>query len=99
MKDWRKGRGGVVLLAKMSLLAPLTHQQFLGSNTKCLCCFPMTLLEIPETGLSSSFMKLVSWYDNEWAYSNRILDLIAHMALVSTAPGTDASEFLVPPTA
>ncbi|KAJ3707788.1 hypothetical protein LUZ61_011493 [Rhynchospora tenuis] len=34
-------------------------------------------------GLSSSFMKLVSWYDNEWGYSNRVLDLIEHMALVS----------------
>uniref|UniRef100_A0ACD5YNA5 Uncharacterized protein n=1 Tax=Avena sativa TaxID=4498 RepID=A0ACD5YNA5_AVESA len=34
-------------------------------------------------GLSSSFMKLVSWYDNEWGYSNRVLDLIAHMALVT----------------
>ncbi|KAL6603681.1 hypothetical protein ACP70R_044042 [Stipagrostis hirtigluma subsp. patula] len=35
-------------------------------------------------GLSSSFMKLVSWYDNEWGYSNRVLDLIGHMALVNT---------------
>ncbi|CAM8882501.1 unnamed protein product [Rhodiola kirilowii] len=34
-------------------------------------------------GLSSSFMKLVSWYDNEWGYSNRVLDLIEHMALVA----------------
>ncbi|XP_042381683.1 glyceraldehyde-3-phosphate dehydrogenase GAPCP2, chloroplastic-like isoform X1 [Zingiber officinale] len=34
-------------------------------------------------GLSASFMKLVSWYDNEWGYSNRVLDLIKHMALVS----------------
>ncbi|KAL0909383.1 hypothetical protein M5K25_020247 [Dendrobium thyrsiflorum] len=33
-------------------------------------------------GLSSQFMKLVSWYDNEWGYSNRVLDLIEHMALV-----------------
>ncbi|KAL2253403.1 UNVERIFIED_CONTAM: Glyceraldehyde-3-phosphate dehydrogenase GAPCP2, chloroplastic [Sesamum indicum] len=32
-------------------------------------------------GLSKSFMKLVSWYDNEWGYSNRVLDLIEHMAL------------------
>lgn len=33
-------------------------------------------------GLSASFMKLVSWYDNEWGYSNRVLDLIEHIALV-----------------
>ncbi|XP_006646946.3 glyceraldehyde-3-phosphate dehydrogenase GAPCP1, chloroplastic-like [Oryza brachyantha] len=35
-------------------------------------------------GLSTSFMKLVSWYDNEWGYSNRVLDLIAHMAFVNS---------------
>ncbi|KAL6313563.1 hypothetical protein AAG906_006928 [Vitis piasezkii] len=34
-------------------------------------------------GLSASFMKLVAWYDNEWGYSNRVLDLIEHMALVA----------------
>ncbi|GMJ10508.1 glyceraldehyde-3-phosphate dehydrogenase of plastid 2 [Hibiscus trionum] len=33
-------------------------------------------------GLSASFMKLVSWYDNEWGYSNRVLDLIEHISLV-----------------
>ena len=29
--------------------------------------------------LNSNFFKLVSWYDNEWGYSNKVLNLIAHM--------------------
>ncbi|MDR1170933.1 MAG: type I glyceraldehyde-3-phosphate dehydrogenase [Bacteroidales bacterium] len=32
--------------------------------------------------LNSNFVKLVSWYDNEWGYSNKVLELIAHMATV-----------------
>jgi len=32
--------------------------------------------------LTDKFVKLVSWYDNEWGYSNRVLMLIEHMAAV-----------------
>ncbi|NDV84568.1 type I glyceraldehyde-3-phosphate dehydrogenase [Bacteroides sp. 51] len=33
--------------------------------------------------LSPSFVKVVSWYDNEWGYSNKCLELIAYMAKVN----------------
>ncbi|MGK7905835.1 MAG: type I glyceraldehyde-3-phosphate dehydrogenase [Synechococcus sp.] len=31
-------------------------------------------------GLNSNFFKVVSWYDNEWGYSNRAIDLMLYMA-------------------
>ncbi len=33
--------------------------------------------------LSPTFVKVVSWYDNEWGYSNKVLELLAHMAKVN----------------
>ncbi|KAK4101397.1 glyceraldehyde 3-phosphate dehydrogenase [Parathielavia hyrcaniae] len=32
--------------------------------------------------LNNNFVKLVSWYDNEWGYSRRVLDLLAYVAKV-----------------
>jgi glyceraldehyde 3-phosphate dehydrogenase len=35
--------------------------------------------------LTDNFVKLVAWYDNEWGYSCRVVDLILHIASVSNA--------------
>jgi len=32
--------------------------------------------------LNANFVKLVAWYDNEWAYSRRVLDLLSYISKV-----------------
>ncbi|MGI6778996.1 MAG: type I glyceraldehyde-3-phosphate dehydrogenase [Acetivibrionales bacterium] len=32
--------------------------------------------------LNENFVKVVAWYDNEWGYSNKVIDLICYMAEV-----------------
>ena len=32
--------------------------------------------------LNEKFVKLIAWYDNEWGYSNKVLDLIQHISTV-----------------
>lgn len=32
--------------------------------------------------LNDNFVKLVSWYDNEWGYSRRVLDLVSYISKI-----------------
>ncbi len=45
---------------------------------------PRTSIFDAKAGLSltDTFVKVVSWYDNEWGYSNKVVDLISYMASV-----------------
>lgn len=37
--------------------------------------------------LSPNFVKLISWYDNEWGYSRRVCDLVSYVAAADAKAG------------
>ncbi|GAB1732062.1 Glyceraldehyde-3-phosphate [Hortaea werneckii] len=49
-----------------------------------MCGNPASSIVDAKAGISlnDNFVKLVSWYDNEWGYSRRVLDLLSYMAKV-----------------
>lgn len=52
-----------------------------------MCGNPNSSIFDAKAGISlnSNFVKLISWYDNEWGYSRRVLDLLAHVAKVDAS--------------
>ena len=55
---------------------PVVSSDFIGDSRTCIFDANAGIM------LNDSFVKLVAWYDNEWGYSNKVVDLIAHMASV-----------------
>ena len=57
----------------------VVSSDFIGES--CTCVFDAKA----GIALNDQFVKLVAWYDNEWGYSCKVLDLLMHMAATDQA--------------
>ena len=37
-----------------------------------------------HAGRGDGYLKVVAWYDNEWGYSNRVVDLVERLAAIGS---------------
>ena len=56
--------------------------------------FPQTCIFDEQAGimLDDNFVKLIAWYDNEWGYTNKLIDLMTHMYHVDHPAGVFTDE-------
>ena len=66
-----EGVSGRGVLVRSDLNVPLDDDRNITDPGRITASVP-TLKELSDAGA-----KVVSWYDNEWGYSNRLVDLVA----------------------
>jgi len=53
---------------------PIVSTDIIGTSASCIFDSPLTLVQ------DGNLVKVVGWYDNEWGYSCRVIDLVRRLA-------------------
>lgn len=53
---------------------PLVSSDFIGNSHSCIIDLQLTAV------VDNNLLKVVAWYDNEWGYSNRLIEVVADSA-------------------
>eukprot|EP00656_Telonema_subtile_P002906 TRINITY_DN11334_c0_g1_i3.p2 TRINITY_DN11334_c0_g1~~TRINITY_DN11334_c0_g1_i3.p2 ORF type:complete len:207 (+),score=43.27 TRINITY_DN11334_c0_g1_i3:174-794(+) len=69
------GLGGVLRVTHDKVVS----QDFVGERCSCVLDAAATVF------LNPNFCKIIAWYDNEFGYASRIVDLMVHMSKVDAA--------------
>ncbi|HYN87228.1 MAG TPA: type I glyceraldehyde-3-phosphate dehydrogenase [Ardenticatenaceae bacterium] len=72
---------------------PLVSSDFIGDPRSSVVDLQSTLV------IGGNLVKVVSWYDNEWGYSNRIADLCAFMGELGFDEEQQPADAIAQPTA
>ncbi len=76
---YKKAAGGALGKYLQYLDKPLVSRDFIGNPSSCI--FDSECTDV----IDGTFAKVFGWYDNEWGYSNRVVDLVAFIAAKSGA--------------
>ena len=64
---------------------PLVSSDIVGSPASCTFDSGLTMVQPSTT--PASLVKVQGWYDNEWGYSNRLIDLVGSWGADRDHPG------------
>lgn len=71
---------------------PLVSSDYIGNSHSAIVDLPLTAV------VGGNLLKVVAWYDNEWGYSNRLVELTADIArtITQSAPASEPASITTP---
>ncbi len=68
---------------------PLVSSDIVGNPASCIFDAPLTMVQAVDK--ERTLVKVQGWYDNEWGYSNRLVDLVSIVGAASASGSSRTS--------